>query len=231
MGESKSVDLIRQELFALQDEGYRDFQKKLFPGVELMMIGVRTPQLRTFAKSLMKEGMPEAFLQTLPHTYFDENQLHGFVISLMKDYDTCLSYLEAFLPYIDNWATCDQTSPKVFAKHKEELLPNIQAWMKSDHEYTVRFGIGMLMQHYLDADFDPSYLQWVSDVKREEYYIKMEVAWYIATALAKQWDATIPVLEKQQLPLWTHNKAIQKGIESYRITKEQKEYLRSLRRK
>ena len=229
MGKSKSVDLIRQELFALRDEGYRDFQKKLFPGLELEMIGVRTPQLRALAKSLMKEGVPEEFLSDLPHRYFDENQLHGFLISLIKDYDTCMDYMEAFLPYINNWATCDQTSPKVFAKHKEELLGKILTWMKSDHEYTVRFGIGMLMQHYLDGGFRPEYLQWVCDVNREEYYIKMEVAWYMATALAKQWEATIPVIEEQKLPVWTHNKAIQKAIESYRITTEQKEYLRTLK--
>ena len=229
MGEFKSVDLIQQDLFALQDEGYRDFQKKLFPGLELQMIGVRTPQLRTMAKTMMKDDIPEAFLGDLPHRYFDENQLHGFLISLIKDYDTCMAYLEAFLPYINNWATCDQTSPKVFAKHKEELLVKISNWMKSDHEYTVRFGIGMLMQHYLDGDFRPEFLQWVCNVDREEYYIKMEVAWYMATALAKQWDATIRIVEAKKLPVWTHNKTIQKAIESYRITAEQKDYLRTLK--
>ena len=222
---------IQETLFSMQDVKYRDFQVKLIPGYTTeRMIGVRTPALRSYAKRLLKESDVSAFLSELPHQYFDENQLHAFLISGMKDYEKVLAELEKFLPYVDNWATCDQLSPKIFKKHISELIDEIQRWMASEHTYTVRFGIGMLMQHYLDANFQPEYLEWVTAVQSEEYYINMMRAWYFATALAKQYETTIPVLEQQKLDIWTHNKTIQKARESYRISEEQKDYLKSLKR-
>ena len=222
---------IQETLFSMQDTDYRDFQIKLIPGYTAdAMIGVRTPELRKYARTLLKEDDVSAFLSELPHRYFDENQLHAFLLSEMKDYDAVLAELERFLPFIDNWATCDQLSPKVFRKHLTDLLQEIRRWMASEHTYTIRFGIGMLMQHYLDDRFEPEYLEWVTAVQSEEYYVNMMRAWYFATALAKQYDAAIPVLEQQKLDTWTHNKAIQKARESYRITADQKDYLKSLKR-
>lgn len=221
------VQEIREYLFTLQDREYRDFQSKLFPTVEKdSVIGVRTPELRKYAKQWVKKSNVREFLDDLPHQYFDENQLHAFIISEIKDYETCLRELQHFLPYVDNWATCDQMSPKIFKKHRPELLAEIERWIASDQTYTVRFGIGMLLQHFLEDDFDPRFLEMVSQIQSDEYYIKMMVAWYFATALAKQWDATVPYIEEQRLEVWTHNKTIQKAVESYRITKEQKAYLR-----
>ncbi len=223
---------IQDDLFAMQDTSYRDFQSKLIPSVPIEnMIGVRTPKLRSLAKRMLKDGTYEEFLAELPHRYFDENQLHAFVISGLKDLDECITGLNAFLPYVDNWATCDQMSPKVFAKNKVELLDLIKMWIKSDEVYTVRFAIGMLMQHYLDSDFSMEYLEMVADVSSEEYYVRMMVAWYFATALAKQYDDAIVYLEKSRLEPWIHNKTIQKAIESNRISDEKKEYLRRLRKK
>ena len=223
-------DAIVAELFRLQDKKYADFQAKLIPTVEAdRVIGVRTPELRAFAKVLSKDGDTAAFLSSLPHQYFDENQLHAFVISLEKDFDKCIGEVEAFLPFIDNWATCDQLSPKAFKKEPEKLLPYIRTWIKSDKVYTVRFAIGMLMQHFLDGRFDPQYAEMVAAVRSEEYYINMMIAWYFATALAKQYDAILPYLEEKKLDDWTHNKAIQKSVESYRITPERKAYLKTLR--
>ena len=218
------------ELFSLQDRDYGTFQSKIVPTVDTdRIIGVRTPSLRTFAKSLYKDNGKDTFLSSLPHQYFDEDQLHAFVISLEKDFDKCIRYVEAFLPYIDNWATCDQLSPKVFKKNPERLLPYIEVWIKSDKIYTVRFAIGMLMQHFLDAEFDLKYVDMVAGVHSEEYYINMMSAWYFATALAKQYDSVLPYLEEKRLDAWVHNKAIQKSVESYRITDEQKAYLRTLK--
>ena len=223
---------MREELFKLQDVKYRDFQKKLIPTVDPdTVIGVRTPDLRKLANKMRGTPEAEAFMEVLPHEYFDENQLHAFLISEEKDYDRCIRRVEAFLPYIDNWATCDQLSPKVFKKHKDELLTRIRMWMKSDHTYTIRFAIGMLMQHFLDEDFDLQYPDMVAQIRSEEYYVNMMIAWYFATALAKQYEAAVSYLETQKLDVWTHNKAIQKARESYRITPEQKEYLKSLKRK
>ena len=223
---------MREELFKLQDVKYRDFQKKLIPTVDPdTVIGVRTPDLRKLAKKMRGTPEAEAFMEVLPHEYFDENQLHAFLISEEKDYDRCIRRVEAFLPYIDNWATCDQLSPKVFKKHKDELLTRIRMWMKSDYTYTIRFAIGMLMQHFLDEDFDLQYPDMVAQIRSEEYYVNMMIAWYFATALAKQYEAAVSYLETQKLDVWTHNKAIQKARESYRITPEQKEYLKSLKRK
>ncbi|WP_408070654.1 DNA alkylation repair protein [Butyrivibrio sp. JL13D10] len=223
-------DEIRKELFKLQDVKYRDFQVKLIPGKDIdTMIGVRTPDLRKYAKSLVKREDIGDFLSDVPHRYFDEDQIHAFVISEIKDFEKCMEETEKFLPYVDNWATCDQMSPKVFKKHKTELLSAISSWIISDKTYTVRFAIGMLMQHFLDEDFDISYPEMVAKVRSKEYYVNMMIAWYFATALAKQYDATLPFIEEHRLSDWTHNKAIQKSIESYRITKEQKDYLRSLK--
>lgn len=226
------VDDIRDELFAMQDEKYRDFQAKLIPTVEHdTVIGVRTPALRDYAKKLLKREDIQEFLDDLPHKYFDENQLHAFILSGMKDYEKCIEEVVRFLPYVDNWATCDQMSPKVFRKHKQELLTNIKEWVRSKETYTIRFGIGMLMEHFLDDDFDPEYPEMVAAVRSEEYYVNMMIAWYFATALAKQYEAVLPYIENNRLDVWTHNKAIQKAVESYRITPEQKEYLKSLKLK
>ncbi|MCR5747725.1 MAG: DNA alkylation repair protein [Lachnospiraceae bacterium] len=223
-------DEIREELFEMKDESYRDFQGALIPNIENKeMIGVRTPVLRSYAKKLVKRDDIEEFLGDLPHKYFDENQLQAFIISEIKDYDTCIIETERFLPYIDNWATCDQMSPKVFKKHKKELLRRIKKWIKSDRTYTIRFGVGMLMAHYLDDDFEPAYLKLTAKIKSDEYYVNMMRAWYFATALAKQYDATIHYLEEKKLDAWTHDKTIQKAVESLRISKDQKEYLKTLK--
>ena len=228
--EKIKVKEIREKLLALQDKEYRDFQAKLIPTVDpKRIIGTRTPQLRDLAKELLKSYDCSLFLDDLPHKYFDEDQLHAFILSGMKDYDECMDKLEQFLPYVDNWATCDQMSPKIFKKHKAKLLEKVKVWIASDDTYTVRFGIGMLMEHFLDDDFDKAYPKMVAGVKSEEYYINMMVAWYFATALAKQYDAVIPYIEKKKLSVWNHNKAIQKSIESNRVTPEHKEYLRSLK--
>ncbi|MBE6009166.1 MAG: DNA alkylation repair protein [Lachnospiraceae bacterium] len=221
---------IRETLFSLQDEPYREFQVKLIPSIRPeTMIGVRTPVLRKLAKELSKDPGIDEFLQDLPHRYFDENQLHAFLISEIKAFDKCMEQTEKFLPFINNWATCDQLSPKVFKKHRQDLLPHIRVWIKSKETYTVRFGIGMLMQHFLDEDFDLAYPELVSKIRSEEYYINMMIAWYFATALAKQYDAVLPYIEQKKLAPWTHNKAIQKARESYRVTQEQKDYLKSLK--
>ena len=245
----KNVDLVMMEKFVgtdiqrrlreMQDVKYADFQMALIPGKERgRAIGVRTPQLRALAKELYRASQKgdetaqrevEDFLGKLPHKYFDEMQLHAFIISEIKDYDTCMAEAERFLPYIDNWATCDQLSPKVFRKHKQELLTHIDRWLGSDHTYTVRFGMLMLMQHFLDEDFDISYMDRIAEIRSDEYYINMMIAWYFATALAKQPEPALAVIREQRLAKWTHNKAIQKAIESRRITDEQKAYLRTLK--
>ena len=236
----RGVDLVLMEKFAgteiqkrlrdMRDATYADFQAKLTPGVEPeRFIGVRTPQLRAYAKELVRGGGYEDFLEDLPHRYFDENQLHAFIISEIKDYDRCMEMTEIFLPYVNNWATCDQLSPKVFARHKEDLLRHAAEWIGSADTYTVRFGTGMLMQHFLDKDFDTSYMDMVAGILSDEYYINMMRAWYFATALAKQYDAALPILKEHRLDVWTHNRTIQKAIESRRITDEQKEYLRTLK--
>ena len=223
---------ISDELFKLQDKKYRDLQIKIIPNVKSdTIIGVRTPELRKFAKELIISDNYLSFLDELPHKYFDENQLHSFIISEIISYDDCISYVNKFLPYVDNWATCDQMSPKVFNKNRDKLLEQIKVWIKSKKIYTIRFGIGMLMQHYLDDDFKKEFLELVSNIRSDEYYVNMMIAWYFATALAKQYESTISYIENQKLDKWTHNKAIQKAIESYRITPEKKEYLRSFKKK
>ena len=222
---------MQKELFALQDLKYRDFHSKLLPGVDKeIIIGIRTPVLRKFAKEFSKRKEAEEFLQDFPHQYYEENNLHMMIITGIKDYDKCLEEIKKFVPYINNWATCDLPLPKCFGKHKEELFPQIREWIASDHTYTIRYGLGTLMSLYLDEDFKPEYLELVASVRSEEYYVNMMMAWYFATALAKQWEATVPYIEQRKLPQWVHRKTIQKAVESYRITSEQKTYLKSFRR-
>lgn len=223
-------DEIVAELFRMQDKDYALMQAKIIPSVEAdRIIGVRTPALRTFAKRLYKDRDIENFLSCLPHQYFDEDQLHAFVISQEKDFDKSIAAVNAFLPFINNWATCDQFSPKAFKKEPEKLLPYIQVWIKSDKTYTVRYAIGMLMQYFLDEKFDTKYSDIVAQVRSEEYYVNMMIAWYFATALAKQYKSVLPYLEEKRLAPWVHNKTIQKSVESFRITNEQKAYLRTLK--
>ena len=220
---------IQNDLLELQDLEYKSFHLKLMPGVDPdTVIGVRTPALRAYAKKLNQSDEKETFLQVLPHTYYEENNLHGFLISLGKDYDKVIEGLDRFLPYVDNWATCDMMRPKVFAKNKERLIRDVKRWIDSDDVYTRRFGIEMIMVHFLDDAFQTNYLEWLSEIRSKEYYINMCTAWTFATALAKQWNQTIPFIEKRKLDDWTHKKTIQKARESYRITKEQKEYLKTL---
>ena len=223
------TDLYRK-LYALQDLKYRDMQIKIIPTVEPeSVIGVRTPELKSIAKDILKDGNYKGFLEELPHRYFEENQLQAFIISGIKDLNECMEDLETFLPYVDNWATCDQMSPKIFRKHKDVLFSHIKEWVNSEKTYTVRFGVGMLMEHFLDDDFDPLYPELVAKLRSEEYYVNMMIAWYFATALAKQYESILPFIEEKRLDDWTHNKAIQKSLESRRITEEQKLYLKSLK--
>ena len=223
---------IQKELFKLQDKKYREIQIKTITNIDSdTIIGVRTPELRRIAKELYKSNNYKEFINDLPHKYFDENQLHSFILGEIKDYDECLDSVNKFLPYVDNWATCDQSSPKAFVKNTDKLINEIKKWIKSKGTYTIRFGVGMLMRSYLDDNFKEEYLEWVSKIKSDEYYVNMMIAWYFATALAKQYDKTIKYIENNKLDTWVHNKTIQKAIESYRITNEQKEYLRSLKRK
>lgn len=222
--------LIHDRLFALKDEPYREFQSKLVPNISKeTIIGIRTPALRALAKELKGTTEAEEFLRELPHTYYEENLLHFFLISAIRDFDECVEAVEEFLPYVDCWPVCDQASPKVFAKNHEKLLPLIQTWIASDHVYTKRFGIRMLMNEFLGEDFKPKYLEWVSKVEGEDYYIKMMVAWYFATALAKQYDESVVYIEERRLEPWTHKKAIQKAVESFRVSEEHKQYLKTLR--
>lgn len=229
-GKGMIRDEIIEELFRLQDKKYRDFQGNLIPPKTVDdMIGVRTPELKKYAKELLKREDIGEFLDILPHQYFDEYQLHAFIISGIKDYDKCMAEIEKFLPYVDNWATCDTLIPKVFAKHHSELLPHIKVWIASDKTYTVRYAIGTLMRYFLNDEFDVKYPKMVAKVRSEEYYVNMMIAWYFATALAKQYDAVLPYIEERKLDKWPHNKTIQKAIESFRVTPEHKEYLKSLK--
>ena len=224
------MEEIQKQLFELQDMAYRDFHSRLMPDIDKeTVIGIRVPVLRKYAKSIVETELSEKFIKELPHRYYEENNLHMMLITGIKDYDRCLSEIERFLPYIDNWATCDFPAPKCFENHKEELLPDIKRWIASGETYTIRYGIGMLMRLYLDEDFDPEYVRLVVGVKSDEYYVNMMIAWYMATALAKQWDAVIPYIEDHCMSDWVHRKTIQKAVESYRITDEQKEYLKGYR--
>lgn len=221
---------IRERLFLLADEKYKDFQSKLMPTVDKnKIIGVRTPVLREFAKELYKSGECETFLRDLPHRFYEEDDLHALLIDKIKDFDTCLAETERLLPFIDNWATCDMLRPKVFKKEPEKLYQAILRWIKSEKVYTVRYAVGCLNSFYLDCNFCEEHLRLVSEIKSEEYYINMMIAWYFATALSKQYDSAIVYIEKGILSPWVHKKTIQKAIESYRISDEVKEYLRTFR--
>ena len=229
---NNAVKKIQADLFSMKDDGYRDFNSALIPNISKeCFMGVRTPALRAYAKKLFKSS-PEAvdeFLSDLPHSYFEEKQLHGFLIEQIMDYDKCIATLGAFLPYVDNWSTCDSMNPKALKKDLPALLTAAKKWINSPHEYTCRYGIGILMRYFLDEEFKPEYPALVADIRREEYYVKMMVAWYFATALAKQYNEAIVYIEQQKLEPWTHNKSIQKAIESYRVRAENKEYLKSLK--
>lgn len=228
---NKTENYILARLFGLQDTAYRDFHSHLMPTVDKeLIIGVRTPDLRKLAKEIAKTEHCGEFLKILPHKYYEENNLHAFLIEQIRDYDLCISELNRFLPFVDNWATCDMMRPKIFRKYLPELLVEINKWMKSDDTYVVRFAIEMLMCFYLDEHFSPEYPEMVSKIRSDEYYIRMMVAWYFATALSKHYDETVVYLERNLLDVDTHNKTIRKAIESYRITDEQKVYLRTLKR-
>ena len=223
---------VQEALFALRDETYGDFTAKLIPTVDReRIIGVRAPALQRFAKDFAKSPGAADFLQALPHFYLEENGLHAALVNGIRDYDACIAALDAFLPYVDNWATCDSLGPACFQKQHARLIEDVRRWMASGRLYTVRFGIGVLMAHFLDGDFSPEYLDWVAEIETEEYYLRMMQAWYFATALAKQYGAALPYLENRRLDHWTHNRTIQKAVESRRISDEKKGYLRTLRRK
>lgn len=220
---------IQKQLFLLQDKKYREFHSKLIPTIDKQtIIGVRVPVLRKFAQEL-DEKTATTFLQKLPHQYYEENQLHAILLSGLKDYGQCLAAVNKFLPYVDNWATCDLLRPKIFVKYHKELIKEISLWLQSEKTYTVRFGIEMLLVHFLDKDFQKKYLDWVAKIQSEEYYVRMMQAWFFAEAAAKQYEAVLPYFEKQKLESWTHNKAIQKACESFRVAKGRKEYLRKLK--
>ena len=221
---------IYDRLKKYEDEKYQKFQAKLVPNIDSnTIIGVRTPDMRSIAKEVFGTKEAEEFLNELPHNYYEENLVHFFLIAMIKDFDECINKVEEFLPYIDCWPVCDQASPKIFKKNHNRLLPYIKKWIKSKHVYTVRFAMRMLMNEFLDKDFKEEYLELVANKKGEDYYLKMMKAWYFATALAKQYDATIKYIENKKLDTWSHNKAIQKAIESFRVTDEHKEYLRTLK--
>lgn len=223
---------ICDRLFAMQDKEYRDFHSKLMPNIDReRVIGVRIPDLRKYAKELAKDReKAEEFIWHLPHEYYEENNLHAFIIETYKDFDRALDAVDTFLPYVDNWATCDMMSPKVFANEPDKLLEAIKRWIASGGTYEIRYGINMLMKYFLDDRFLPEYPELVVGIVSEAYYVNMMIAWYFATALAKQYDSVIHYLEDDRLSVWNHNKIIQKAIESRRITNERKEYLRSLKR-
>ncbi len=222
---------VLDRLFEMQDLKYRDFHSKLMPTVEkTKVIGVRTPDLRKFAKEISETPLADEFLKNLPHEYYEENNLHAFLVEKISDYDRCIDETNRFLPFVDNWATCDMMRPKIFKKHLPELLTEIKKWLKSEYIYTVRFGMEMLMCYYLDESFSSEHPELIAKIRSDEYYIKMMQAWYFATALAKRFDEIVPYLEQNKLDADTHNKTIRKAVESYRITDEQKAYLKTLKR-
>lgn len=221
---------VQERLFSMQDLKYHDFQLNLTPGMSSEnIIGVRTPELRKLAKEMIKSGEAENFISVLPHRYFEENQLHAFILSEIKEYEKAVQETDRFLPYVDNWATCDQLRPKIFKKNTGRLTEKIKEWISSDRTYTIRFGIEMLMNFYLADDFFPESFNWVTGVQSEEYYVNMMKAWYFATALALQYDHAVKVMEEKKLDVWTHNKTIQKARESFRVSEDHKEYLMSLK--
>lgn len=232
------INQIRSRLFEMQDLQYREFHKKLIPDIdENAIIGVRTPVLRAYAKELIKEAKSNReiavglhkFMESLPHCYYEENNLHAFLLETVKDFDESIELVNKFLPCVDNWATCDSMSPKAFKKNTDKLLTYINIWISDEYEYTVRFGIGMLMKYYLDDFYKKEYLDIVSGIHSDKYYINMMIAWFFATALAKQYDDAVSYLEDKKLSVWVHNKAVQKAIESYRVSMEHKQYLKTLK--
>lgn len=227
------IEEIKDYLLKNQDLQYKQFHSSLMPTINSeVVIGIKVPILRNYTKELLKKYATQSFIpffKDLPHQYYEENNIHAFLIEKINNYDECLFQLEQFLPYIDNWATCDMLNPKVFSKNKDKLLKKINEWIKSSHTYTIRFGIGMLMRYFLDKDFNSSYLELVYSIKSEEYYVNMMKAWFFATALTKQYDATLPIIQNKKLDTWTHNKAIQKAIESFRVPAEHKQYLKTLK--
>ncbi len=221
---------VYEKLLTVKDDEYREFQVKLVPNISPdSIIGVRTPDMRKIAKEVSLSDERDSFLKELPHKYYEENLVHFFIISTIKDFDECIAAVETFLPYIDCWPVSDQSSPKVFKKNHNKLLPYIRKWIASDHVYTARFGIRMLMNEYLGDDFKEEYLELAASNKGEDYYLKMMVAWYFATALAKRYDESVKYIEERKLDEWVHKKAIQKAVESYRVSDEHKQYLKSFR--
>lgn len=223
------ITKIQADLLSLRDQEYKVFSSSLMPTVcKDSIIGIRVPILRKYAKSVSGDDAIK-FLSNLPHTYFEENNLHAFLIERITDFDECIAKLEEFLPYVNNWATCDSMRPKVLKSNCEKLIPILQNWLKSDKVYVIRYAIGILLSFYLDQKFQPRFLKWVANVKNEDYYVMMMQSWYFATALAKQWDAVLPYFQNKLLSVWVHNKSIQKAIESYRVTFERKTHLKSLK--
>ena len=224
------MNKIEEKLLALKDEKYQEFQSKLVPNINPdLIIGIKTPELRKLAKEIFDSKDKDEFLKEVPHHYYEENLIHMFVVSLIKDFDECIKQLEAFLPYVNCWPVSDQSSPKVFKKNHDKILPYIKKWLVSDHVYTSRYGMRILMGEFLDDDFKPEYLDLVASKKGEDYYLKMMIAWYFATALAKQYDSTIKIIEEKRLDNWVHQKTIQKALESFRVSEEHKAYLKSLK--
>lgn len=227
---SLGVMAVQERLYALRDEKYQAFQSKLVPNLPAeVILGVRTEPLRQLAKELFGTPEAEEFLRQLPHGFYEENLLHFFLIALIREPSACIERIEAFLPYVDCWPVCDQATPKCFRKNHSLILPYIKRWIESEHIYTARFGIRMLMNEFLGDDFREEYLEWVASKTGDAYYLRMMVAWYFATALAKQYDKSVVYLEKHRLDAWTHRKAIQKAVESFRVSEEHKTYLRTLR--
>ena len=228
----KPLSPLQKSLFSLRDEAYKAFHEKLMPSVDRdSVIGVRTPALRRLASAFAKTEEALAFMADLPHVYYEENCLHAFLIETINEFKLTIEELDRFLPYIDNWATCDMMSPKIFSQNKEQLLPIVEKWIASDHIYMVRFGIVMLMKHYLDDDFSPLHLQLVANIRSNEYYIEMAQAWYFAEALIKQYELTLPYLKNENLSLFVHNKTISKACDSFRLDSNTKIFLKTLRKK
>lgn len=223
------MDVV-DKLNKVKSEEYKEFQSKLVPNISKdTILGVKTPEMRDIAKEVFVSKDRDDFLSDLPHKYYEENLIHFFAISMIKDFEECAKRVEEFLPYVDCWPVSDQATPKTFKKNHQRLLPLIKKWISSEHVYTARFGLRMLMNEFLDNDFKEEYLEVAANKRGEDYYLKMMVAWYFATALAKQYDATIKYFEDHKLDDWVHKKAIQKAVESYRVTDEHKEYLKTLK--
>ena len=222
--------ILYDRLMKEKDDRYREFQVKLVPNISPeTIVGIRTPQLRTIAKEIYESKNRDEFLKDLPHKYYEENLIHFFVLSMFKDFEQCVQAVEVFLPFVDCWPVSDQATPKSFRKNHQKLLPYIRKWIASDHIYTARFGLRMLMNEYLGEDFREEYLELAASKRGEDYYLKMMIAWFFATALAKRYDETITYFEDRRLDEWVHRKAIQKATESFRVTDAHKEYLKSLR--